>query len=81
MLSALEQRQIIEAAFLPLICRCSIEQDDTMSVLLIEPSTGEQVHRVAGVPRSTLSSSRAISGFVLQVRQQLLRADPLRGVG
>ncbi|OLU27345.1 hypothetical protein BVH03_14075 [Pseudomonas sp. PA15(2017)] len=71
MMSILEQRQIIESAFLPLNCRCLVEADDTLTVQ-IRAVGGERVLLgVKGIQRNELSSSRSISQLVLRLRQQV----------
>ncbi|NQD80765.1 DUF1652 domain-containing protein [Pseudomonas sp. CrR14] len=71
MMSILEQRQIIESAFLPLQCRCSIEAGDTVAIQIRSPEDGQVLLDVTGIERSELSSSRSISQLVLSLRHQL----------
>ncbi|WP_070885336.1 DUF1652 domain-containing protein [Pseudomonas sp. D1-3] len=71
MMSILEQRQIMESAFLPLNCRCTIEADDTMTLEIRAPEDDHLLLSVSGIQRSELSSSRSISQLVLRLRQQL----------
>jgi len=71
MMSILEQRQIMESAFLPLNCRCTIEADDTMTLEIRAPEDDQVLLCVSGIQRSELSSSRSISQLVLRLRQQL----------
>lgn len=71
MMSILEQRQIIESAFLPLQCRCSIEANDTVAIQIRSPEDGQVLLDVTGIERSELSSSRSISQLVLSLRHQL----------
>lgn len=78
MISVLELRRIVETAFLPRICRCSVSQDDSLMVQISEPATGEVLLKVAGVPRSSLSTSRDLSRFVLQLRQELQEREHVR---
>ncbi|UCJ14857.1 DUF1652 domain-containing protein [Pseudomonas sp. MM211] len=91
MMSILEQRQIVESAFLPLDCRCSIEAGDTVSIQIRAPDDERVLLNAAGIDRSELSSSRSISQLVLRLRRELESAnaadkptvgsDPLPGVG
>ncbi len=84
MMSILEQRQIIESAFLPLNCRCTIEVDDTMTLEIRAPRIEQVMLRVEGIQRSELSSSRSISQLVLRLRQQLATCEtqsPVRQMG
>lgn len=71
MMSALEFRQIVESAFLPHRCVCSVGPDDSVTIQIRDPSTDDVLINIAGIKRSDLSSSRAISKLVLQVRQDL----------
>ncbi|WP_242675188.1 DUF1652 domain-containing protein [Phytopseudomonas dryadis] len=74
MMSVLEQRRIIETAFLPLNCRCSVCHDDSMVIEISDPLTREVLIKVTGIARSRLASSRDISRFVLQLRHDLRAA-------
>ena len=71
MMSILEQRQIIESAFLPLNCRCLVEADDTLTVQIRAVDGERMLLGVKGIQRSELSSSRSISQLVLRLRQQV----------
>ncbi len=75
MMSVLELRRIIETAFLPEICRCSVSHDDSLVVQISEPASGEVLVRIIGVPRSSLSTSRDLSRFVMQLRKELHERD------
>lgn len=71
MMSILEQRQIIESAFLPLHCRCTIEAGDTVAIQIRSPEDGQVLLEMNGIDRSELSSSRSISQLVMGLRHQL----------
>lgn len=47
-----ELRRVIESAFLPLPYRCTVSHDDSLVVTIADPSTGEPLLSVLGVPRS-----------------------------
>ncbi|WP_244160638.1 DUF1652 domain-containing protein [Phytopseudomonas punonensis] len=70
-MSILEQRQIIESAFLPLNCRCTIGPDGTATIELRAPDDHRLLIRIADIPHHELSSSRGISQLVMRVRGQL----------
>ncbi|MDD1508753.1 DUF1652 domain-containing protein [Pseudomonas sp. CNPSo 3701] len=72
MMSILEQRQIVEAAFLPLACRCTIAADDRVTLELRDPNDERLLLSLADIHRDELASSRSISQLVLRVRQQLV---------
>ena len=76
MMSILEQRQIVEAAFLPLACRCTIGADDLVALEVRDPDDERLLLNVDGIHREELASSRSISQLVLRVRQQLERLEP-----
>ncbi|KIQ03542.1 MULTISPECIES: DUF1652 domain-containing protein [Pseudomonas] len=71
MMSPLEFRQIVESAFLPMKCTCSVAPDDSVTIQIRDPATEAVLLNVAGLKRSELGSSRAISKIVLQIRQDL----------
>lgn len=79
MMSPLEFRQIVESAFLPMKCTCSVAPDDSVTIQIRDPATEAVLLNVAGLKRSELGSSRAISKIVLQIRQDLavLQRTPL----
>ncbi|WP_257027059.1 DUF1652 domain-containing protein [Phytopseudomonas flavescens] len=70
-MSILEQRQIIESAFLPLHCHCKIDANDSVTIEIKDSHSGQVQLIVAGLKRSNLDSSRSISQLVLEVRQHL----------
>ncbi|WP_319802002.1 DUF1652 domain-containing protein [Pseudomonas sp. BIGb0408] len=70
-MSPLEFRQIVESAFLPMKCTCSVAPDDSVTIQIRDPATEAVLLNVAGLKRSELGSSRAISKIVLQIRQDL----------
>lgn len=71
MMSILEQRQIVESAFLPLDCRCTIEAGDTVVIQIRAAEDGRALLSVTGIDRAELSSSRSISQLVLRLRHRL----------
>ena len=76
MMSILEQRQIIESAFLPLNCRCLVEADNTLSVQIRAAGDDRVLLGVKGIQPNELSSSRSISQLVLRLRQQVALQEP-----
>jgi len=71
MMSVLEQRRIIECAFLPLACSCSINADESVTIQIRDPVTAQVYLNVTGIARAELSTSRQISQLVMQLRQDL----------
>ncbi|OLU16888.1 MULTISPECIES: DUF1652 domain-containing protein [unclassified Pseudomonas] len=71
MMSVLEQRHIVECAFLPLACSCSIGSE-SVTIQIRDPVTAQVYLNVTGISRAELSTSRQISQLVMQLRQDLL---------
>lgn len=75
MLSTLELRHIIETAFLPTKCICSVRAGSLM-IQLVDPTTQQELLTVAGVDPKALGSSRAIARLVAEIKEELrLRGD------
>lgn len=69
-LSNLELRSIIESAFLPLRCNCTVI-NDAMTVEVVDPLT-ERVELVAsGIALHRLDTSRALCDLILELRSDL----------
>lgn len=71
MLTVGELRRVIESAFLPLPCRCTVSHEDSLVVTISDPGTGEPLLSVLGMPLSQLSTTADLSRFVRELRQQL----------
>lgn len=71
MISHHELRQIIESAFLPLQCQCSIGPDGYMTVKVAGPQT-ERVYLLAtGINTASLGNVRAISNLIAELRIEM----------
>lgn len=70
MYSKTELQRVLETAFLPSKCECGLAPNDSLSVKLINPSSGEIDLYVASIPVSDLSTSRAIAQVVLSLKEQ-----------
>jgi hypothetical protein len=70
-LSDLELRSIIESAFLPLRCNCTVSAVKTMTVEVIDPSTEHVELYVTGIALDRLDTSRAICDLITQLRSDL----------
>lgn len=71
MISHLELRQIIESAFLPLQCQCTIAPDGSMTVKVAGAET-ERVYLLAtGIQTQTLTHMRAISNLIAELRIEM----------
>lgn len=71
MMSILEQRRIVECAFLPLVCSCTIDANESVTIQIQDPVTAQIYLNVTGISRAELSTSRQISQLVIQLRQDL----------
>lgn len=69
-LSNLELRSIIESAFLPLRCNCTV-LDDVMTVEVIDPATERVELMSSGIDLSRLDTSRALCELILKLRAEL----------
>jgi hypothetical protein len=68
--SKLDIQRVLETAFLPSRCECIIGANDSFSVKLINPESGDIELYVANMPLSELSTSRSIARLVLSLREQ-----------
>jgi hypothetical protein len=69
-LSNLELRSIIESAFLPMRCNCTV-MDDTMTVEVIDPVTEHVELLVSGIALDRLDTSRALCELISELRADL----------
>lgn len=69
-LSNLELRSIIESAFLPMRCNCTV-LDDTMTVEVIDPSTEHVELLVSGIALDRLDTSRALCELISELHAEL----------
>jgi hypothetical protein len=70
-LSDLELRSIIESAFLPLRCNCTVSALKTMTVEVIDPVTEHVELCVTGIALDRLDTSRAICELITHLRSEL----------
>ncbi|MFS2159044.1 DUF1652 domain-containing protein [Pseudomonas sp. Pseusp122] len=71
MISSLELRHIIEAAFLPTKCACTISSDGSMTIQLTSPENAEEQLTVTGIDSASLASSRSIAALVAELKEEL----------
>ncbi|WP_426141851.1 DUF1652 domain-containing protein [Pseudomonas sp. DWP3-1-2] len=76
-LSTLELRSIIEGAFLPLRCTCTIAPDSSMTVQVVDPKSERIELFVTGIPLDRLDTSREIAELVAELRSDLDRGKQL----
>ena len=72
MLSHIELRHVIEKAFLPKICRCSISPRGSMTIQIFNPDTREEELVVTGIDLAALVGSRAIAALVGEIKEEAL---------
>ncbi len=72
MLSTLELRNIIETSFLPVRCQCIQAQDKSLTVRVFDASASQVDLTVTGIRTEKLTSSRAISNLIADMRTGLL---------
>lgn len=70
MISHLELRHIIETAFLPTKCVCSICADNFMTVQLLDADMEREELTVTGVDSTKLVSSHAIATLVAELKEE-----------
>ena len=72
-LSNLELRHLIESAFLPARCKCScsVTGAPSLTIEIFEEDLVSIALFVTGVDINTLSSSRAISSLIAEIREDL----------
>jgi len=70
-LSDLELRSIIESAFLPLRCNCTVSAAKVMTVEVIDPATERVELFVSGIELDKLDTSRAICDLITHLRSGL----------
>lgn len=75
-LCSLELRNIMEHAFLPLQCTCSVQPDQSMTLDIKDPQTGRSLLTVAGISVTRLNSSRDISNLIAELRLELAYPQP-----
>jgi hypothetical protein len=83
-LSTLELRSIVEGAFLPLRCTCSVtqdsvSQDESLTVQINDPGSKHVELLVTGISLSRLNTSRDISELVAELRHDLANIRPQHG--
>ncbi|NWA41088.1 DUF1652 domain-containing protein [Pseudomonas reactans] len=71
MMSMLELRNIIERGFLPLSCDCTVNPDGSLMIKVFEPSSGRVDLLVTAVSTDGLTSSRAITNLIGELRSEM----------
>ncbi|UZE27201.1 DUF1652 domain-containing protein [Pseudomonas asplenii] len=71
MSSIRELRRIIEVAFLPTKCLCTVDQGKTLIIQLIDAETQQEQLTVTGIDPQGLRSIRAIALLVAEIKEEL----------
>ncbi|MBA1228527.1 DUF1652 domain-containing protein [Pseudomonas viridiflava] len=70
MFSKSDLQRVLETAFLPSRCECVMGANESFSVKLLHPESGDIQLYVTGMPLSELSTSRSIARLVLSLKEQ-----------
>lgn len=81
MMSVLQQRQLIEAAFVPYVCNCTLTPDGMVSIRVSDPKTEAVVLTLDGISSSNLTTWSAISSFVERLQRDLERIETTAASG
>lgn len=80
MISTLELCHIVESGFLPAKCKCTIDANDQIMVQIFDRERGHADLLAAGIPVTSLNSSRAIANLIAKLKDDLkLHAVGRRG--
>lgn len=71
MISNLELRHIVETAFLPARCLCTIDPTGSMTVQIFQSEAGMEEFTVTGIDSSRLTTSRAIAELVGELKEDM----------
>lgn len=71
MFTGLEIRRIIEESFRPMECHCTLGPGQSLQVRIADPNTGRIDLLVTGISTANLTSSRAISELIAELRYDL----------
>ena len=71
MLSDLEIKHLLETAFLPQRCVCSLVPYGSISVQIFDQGSSEPLLTIAGISRVEVTSSRSIANLVGQIREEI----------
>jgi hypothetical protein len=70
MISHLELRHIVETAFLPKKCICTIEPAGSMTIQIFDQNSDMEELTVTGIDSSRLVSSRAIAALIGEIKEE-----------
>lgn len=64
-------RALLEQHFSPRACECSVSGDNSVTVKLYHPQTGEVDLVISGLKVSSLSSPQAVASLIEELRYEL----------
>lgn len=68
MISSHDLRHIVESAFFPMKCVCTISPGDTMTVQIIDEQSGDEEFTVTGIDTAPLTSMRPIVELIHELK-------------
>ena len=71
MISSQELTHIVEMAFLPKRCACTIDPTGSMTIQIFNQNTDKEELTFAGIDATTLTAGRAIANLVLGLREEI----------
>lgn len=72
MFSHADLQHILEKAFLPTLCKCSITADGVMTLELLNPESHMKEMEVAGIRIAEIQNGRALAELVREVRREAM---------
>lgn len=71
MISSHDLRHIVESAFYPMKCVCTISPGDTMTVQIIDEQLGDEEFTVTGIDTGPMTSMRPIVEFIHELKEEM----------
>ncbi|RMN92184.1 hypothetical protein ALQ50_101050 [Pseudomonas coronafaciens pv. coronafaciens] len=71
MISRLELRHIVESAFFPMKCVCTISPFNIMTVQIIDSHTGDEEFTATGIDTTPLTSMRDIVELIHELKGEM----------
>ena len=73
MMSLQQQRELIEASFVPYICKCTISANGFVSIRVSDPRTEAVLLDLTGISSSQLRSCNSLRDFVESLHRDLAK--------
>jgi hypothetical protein len=71
MIYLVQLRTQLERSFSPLACECALTGDNSLTVKLYHPATGQVDLVVSGLNATTLRTSEAVTALIEELRYEL----------